>query len=271
MGALILYVPVRTFLDTNNVRLNEIEIAFPSLPRELEGFRIALVGDVQVDRYTTPDKLRRFRQLFERKDVDIATLAGDVVTSGTGFIGRAARALANPPGSLANMAVMGDHDHWADPVAIPTRLRSEGWVFLENQHEILSRGNHSILLTGVTYVYSDHLSEAALRNFLAQAPVADLKIILAHQPAEELVRVARDAGYHLLLAGHTHGGQVVLHPLGIPFTPSRFETEYYSGAYRAGPLHIVVTNGTGLTLAPVRYHAPAELTLVTLRRVAAED
>ena len=70
----------------------------------------------------------------------------------------------------------------------------------------------------------------------------------------------------LLLAGHTHGGAIAF---GIPglflLAPSNFETRYVSGAYQVGHMTVSVTNGLGFTLAPIRYHAPAEIVVVTLR------
>ena len=99
---------------------------------------------------------------------------------------------------------------------------------------------------------------------LDRAPDADLRILLVHQPAEWLLNQASERSYDLLVAGHTHGGQIVIHPLGIPVTASMRETGYYSGEYTLGSMAIVVTNGVGLTLAPVRYHAPAEVTTIVL-------
>jgi hypothetical protein len=96
-----------------------------------------------------------------------------------------------------------------------------------------------------------------------------VRILLAHQPAEEVIEMAAAAGYDIVLAGHTHGGQIVFHPLGIPLTPSMRETKYYRGHHMVGGMHVVVTRGVGLTLAPVRYHARAEVTTVVLQAAEA--
>jgi hypothetical protein len=146
-----------------------------------------------------------------------------------------------------------------------------GWTFLENEHRVITHRGRTILVSGLTHIYSDHLPESALRQFLGSAPAADLRILLAHQPAEEVVRIASDAGYDIVLAGHTHGGQIVFHPLGIPLTPSMRETRYYGGHHKVGETQVVVTRGVGLTLAPVRYHARAEVTTVVLGALAAEE
>jgi len=50
----------------------------------------------------------------------------------------------------------------------------------------------------------------------------------------------------------------------MAITPSMTETSYYQGVYNIGATTVVVTRGVGLTLAPVRYHAPAEVTTLTL-------
>ena len=79
------------------------------------------------------------------------------------------------------------------------------------------------------------------------------------------MHAAATHGYHLFLAGHTHGGQIVFQPFGIPVTPSRWETEYFRGVTRLGTMLVIVTNGVGLTLAPFRYNARSEVTGITLQ------
>ena len=129
---------------------------------------------------------------------------------------------------------------------------------------VITYRGRTILVSGLTHIYSDRLPESAMRQYLNAAPQADLRILLVHQPAEDVVEAAADAGYDLVLAGHTHGGQIVFHPLGIPLTPSMRETKYYRGHHKVGETHVVVTRGVGLTLAPIRYHARAEVTSMTV-------
>ncbi len=139
-----------------------------------------------------------------------------------------------------------------------------GWTFLDNEHRLFTYHGKSVLVTGLTHIYSERLTPQALQEFLSTAPQADFKILLVHQPAEQVIRFATEHGYNLVLAGHTHGGQIVIHPLGIPFTPSMTETRFYQGVFQNGGTTVVVTRGVGLTLAPVRYHAPAEVTTMIL-------
>jgi len=264
--AAVLYVPIRSYVDTYHIRHNSAEIFLEGLPAELNGVRITLLADIQIDRTTGRRKINQVNDILQTADPDLLFFAGDLVTSGRAFLPLASEAICSLSGREERIAVMGDHDHWAARDTISEIMRGCGWKFLDNQHHLLHLRGRVVLITGITHVYSDRLKAEDLNELLGLAPDADLKILIAHQPAESLVHAAADHGYDLVLAGHTHGGQIVLHPLGFPLTPSQIETDYYSGIQRAGMAHVIVTNGIGLTLAPIRYHAPAEVTTILLSR-----
>lgn len=101
-------------------------------------------------------------------------------------------------------------------------------MFLDNEHRLYSYHRNTILITGLTNTYTYQLTVREMQQFLSSAPAADLKILLVHKPSEEVVRLAMEQGYALVFAGHTHGGHIVLHPLGIPWRPVELETPYYS-------------------------------------------
>ncbi len=262
----VLYIIVRTVSDTTHVRDSEIQLGVAGIPKELEGTVISLVGDIQVDRYTGDAKVSQVRAIVNRRQPDFLFSSGDLVTSGTDFLGEAARAVCGLHGSTGTVAVMGDHDFWSAPEAIRDLHEQCGWAFLDDEHHLYSVRGKTVLVTGLTYIYSRRQSPEELQRFFSTAPHADFKILLTHQPAERVVQIASAMGYNLIVAGHTHGGQVVLHPLGIPLTPSMRETRYYSGCYTVGSTQVVVTRGVGLTLAPIRYNSPAEVTTIVLRQ-----
>jgi hypothetical protein len=297
-AVLMVYVGVASYLDTNRVRLSETHATVSGLPPELRGLKLVLLGDVQVDRETGPAKIARMRARVAEARGDLILFAGDLVTDGPDFVAAGLDSLCGLEAPLGRAACMGDHDYWSAPAMIAEGLDRCGWTFLENQHHVIEAGirpvtgvdrgapprdgaptagnrpvtgdrgpihPRRILVTGVRYIYSDKPSPEELERLLAAAPPADLKILLVHQPALPVVEAAARHGYHLLLAGHTHGGQFVFHPFGFPLSPTQVENRFYSGHHRHGSLHVVVTNGVGLTLAPMRRGAPAEVSLVTLR------
>jgi hypothetical protein len=78
--------------------------------------------------------------------------------------------------------------------------------------------------------------------------------------------VAARQGYNLVLAGHTHGGQVSVEILDHAINPARFLTPYVYGLYRLGPAAAYVTRGIGTIGIPARIGAPPEISLLRLRK-----
>jgi predicted MPP superfamily phosphohydrolase len=260
----LLYVGMRVYLDTSHVRISTSEVTIKNLPKEFNNLRLCLVGDVHVDRYTREGKLEKLKDTVQKGEEDLILFTGDLVSRGKRFLSTGLSVMCGPRQKLGAIACMGDHDYWSAIEEVPEGMRKCGWEFLDNAHRVIPYKGRRILVTGVTNVYSRRSSKFDLERLFKRAPEAELKILLVHQPRDYLVETAAEHGYHLVLAGHTHGGQIVLHPFGVPVTASQEETRFYRGRYRFKGMAVVVTNGIGLTLAPVRYHAPAEITKLTL-------
>jgi predicted MPP superfamily phosphohydrolase len=71
--------------------------------------------------------------------------------------------------------------------------------------------------------------------------------------------------YALVLAGHTHGGQVALPVLGRPIVPSRYGERYAAGHVVEHGRHLYVTTGLGTSILPVRFRVPPEIALLSVR------
>ena len=234
------------------------------LPESLKGLKLTLLGDIQIDRYTQGKKIIDFQNKINKNQTDIIMFAGDLVTRGQHFIPQALDIICNMPENPHKIAVMGDHDYWANPHKISTGMKDCGWDFLQNQHQLIQYNGNRILVTGITNIYSRRINKSTFDRILSTAPESDFKILLTHQPSPNLVRLAASHGYNLFLGGHTHGGQIAFKPFGFTITMSMFETPFFSGQYQYQNMPVIVTNGIGLTLAAIRYNVPAEITLITL-------
>src|SRR6185503_4694533 len=162
-------------------------------------------------------------------------------------------------------ACLGDHDFFSNSDMVSRSLEENGITLLDNSAKVIAVGSASLSLTGITNVYRTRPAPKALASLEQARAQSAVNILLTHQPSEWLVNYAAERGYDLLVAGHTHGGQIVFPLPGFLLTGSSFETSYVTGFYRVGPMLVSINNGLGLTLAAVRYHAPAEVTLITLR------
>lgn len=263
LGFFIMYVPIKVYFDTNTISVNNCEIPINKNAAFIKDLSLTLLADIQIDRFSSKKKIETFQAKYANLKTDMILFAGDIVTSGRTYINQAVDLLCEKAFQMGKFACLGDHDFWADPLAVETGLVNCGWNFLKNKHQVIPHKGGKILITGITHIYSDRISVQQAKNVLANAPAADYKILLVHQPAEFLIELADKYGYNLLLAGHTHGGQIVQHIFGFPVTPSAFETDYYHGYYKYNRMHVLVSTGIGLSLAPIRYHSSAEIATVS--------
>src|SRR5262249_32468011 len=90
-----------------------------------------------------------------------------------------------------------------------------------------------------------------------------LRVLLAHTP--DRYAWARARGFDLMLAGHTHGGQICFPVIGPTVCPSLYGTKYASGFFHERPTLLHVNRGTA-SLFPLRINCPPELSKLVLRR-----
>ncbi len=261
---LFFYIIIRVYLDTNRVRIVATQLRVSKLPATLAGLKIVHISDLQADSRTGLRKLKRYIKKVNQLKPDVVFFTGDLVTSGEKYIEQGAEMLSNIQARYGVYACLGDHDYWSNPKKISELLNQYNVITLENVNKFVRVGFDSLLATFVTNVYQQRPSLDNLNMLMGAQPRGALDIFVTHQPSAELIEMAADAGYQLFLAGHTHGGQIVFRPFGLKFTVARLENKYYTGFYWINHMLVSVNNGLGLTFAPFRYHAPAEITLITL-------
>ncbi|MCK7526330.1 MAG: metallophosphoesterase [Ignavibacteriales bacterium] len=84
-----------------------------NLPKELDGFKIAFISDVQADRYTDEKRLKRYVDKINDSKPDLVLVAGDVITSTPDYIENAAKYLGMIKSKYGTYSCVGDHDNWA--------------------------------------------------------------------------------------------------------------------------------------------------------------
>ena len=93
---------------------------------------------------------------------------------------------------------------------------------------------------------------------MAGAPAhATVRLLLAHQPRS--AELAEQAGFHLQLSGHTHGGQFLPWNLFV-----RLQQPFTAGLHRLRRLWVYTSRGTGYWGPPKRFGAPSEITRLRL-------
>jgi len=115
----------------------------------------------------------------------------------------------------------------------------------------------------LNYNYIHRTPPAAVATLVASMAKADYTIVVTHQFDAALAQVLKDK-VDLVLAGHTHGGQVNPVVGVVHATLARIETPYVNGRYQLGRTTVIVTAGVGYSIVPIRYAAPSTIELIEL-------
>ena len=264
------YVPARIIYDYNTVDIRSVNYLKENLPKELDGFKIAFISDIQADRYTDEKRLERYIDKINESNPDLVLIAGDVITSTPDYIETAAKYIGKIKSKYGIYSCVGDHDNWAyrqDYVRslreIKKSLNDYKIEMPDNELRYIKIDSSRIGITFITNTYVSDISETTLKN-LASSNKAEFKIFLTHQPREFLIKSATKNNYDLFLAGHTHGGQITLLFPFVQLTPTLIETNYIKGDFYFGNMLAVVCGGLGMSLAPVRYNSTPEIVIITL-------
>jgi len=238
-------------------RVKEVELRVPGLHQDLEGLRIVQLSDLHVGRNIRRAYVERTVERALNLAPDLVALTGDVVD---GPVNRLAPHVA-PLAALVEgghaFFVLGNHDCYSGAPAWIAHFRAMGMRVLLNDHDLLRKGAATVVIGGVVDpAYRVRQPEISL----ADAPRADFRLLLAHNP--KLAPLGVRAGFDLQLSGHTHAGQFFPWTLAVHLV----HAPHVSGLSREGRMWVYVSAGTGTWGPPVRFGTSPEITLVKLAR-----
>jgi uncharacterized protein len=239
--------------NAERITIRENAIASEHLPVAFDGFTILHISDLHADMNETA--MARLSALLEGIAYDLCVMTGDFRGKTFGpfepaleHVQKVRRVLNSPI-----YAVLGNHD----TIRMTPGLEQMGIHVLLNESRVIERGDARIHLVGVDdahFYRADNLEKAT-----ATVPHDEFSILLSHTP--EIYRQAAHAEFDVLLAGHTHGGQICL-PGGIPITlDSNLPRSLGSGAWTYGKMSGYTSVGAGSSVVPVRFNCSPEITL----------
>lgn len=252
------------FIERTNFHTREIDIPIPNLPADLEGLRIVQISDIHLSPFLTERQFARVIDSANELRAHLGAITGDLITDPGDPIDAAIRQLARLKTDAGAFGCMGNHDSYAGLTGyIEQNAARFGMRFLRNKSQALKFGSATLNFAG-----QDYQPKSKKAHYLAGAerliqPGA-VNILLQHNP--DVFPAAARQGYNLLLAGHTHGGQVTVEILDRTISPAFFFTPYVYGYYRLGDASAYVTRGIGTIGIPARLGAPPELSLLRLRK-----
>lgn len=248
----------------SSFRLRRMTLSVPTLPRALDGVTIAHVSDIHVGRMTCGSILRDLVKTTNDLHPDLVMFTGDLINYELSDLTEAMDLVKAMPGRYGQCMIEGNHDLLVDGGEFHQRVKASGIPFLLNETATLTVRGYPIQFLGLSWNKAhgrklDELINQQLTTVLKQRQPDAFPILLAHHPHAFDAAVAADLP--LTLAGHTHGGQLMLNS---QYGAGPVLFRYWSGLYARGRSQMVVSNGVG-NMFPVRVNAPAEVIHLTLR------
>jgi len=241
------------------VAVHEKRLRIPRLPVELEGLRIVHLSDVHITGNIGKPFYQRIMELADEAEPDLVLLSGDLLENEAcwDWIPDTFGRLRARHGTYF---VLGNHDVRIDGEETRRRLSATGLVDLRGPGIVqLEIRGARVTLAG------NELPWIAPAADPARLPPRDgrpeLRVLVSHSPDQ--YAWARRHDFDLMLAGHVHGGQIQIPPIGPILAPSRFGVRYACGVFHEPPTVMHVSRGTS-SKKPVRFNCPPELTTLIL-------
>ena len=155
--------------------------------------------------------------------------------------------------------MLGNHDHWRDGPAMRRAVAAAGIPVLVNQ--AVRAG--PLTIAGADDVHTGNADVEALTRSAGALPGP--AVVLSHSPD---IAPALPPRFGLVLAGHTHCGQIVLPLVGYLATASRYGERYACGMVREPGRTTIVSSGLGTSVLPVRFGAAPDFWIVAMGPLA---
>jgi predicted MPP superfamily phosphohydrolase len=235
----------------------------PRLPPALDGLTIAHLSDLHFTGWIGKPFFCEVVRLCNAMKPDLVAVTGDLIDVPE-CIDWIPDTLGQLTAKYGVYSILGNHDLRLDADRIRRTLVHSGLVDLGGRWTTVEIRGQSVVLAG------NELPWLAPAADLSACPTRDksgglFRIALAHTPDQ--FAWARASDVDLLLAGHTHGGQIRIPPFGPIFSPTFHGVRFISGVFYREPTILHVTRGIS-SIVPVRKNCPPELAMLELRSPA---
>jgi len=264
-----LFAKIVTRLPLNEVfqvSVDEKTFALPQLPPDFSPLVIAHISDWHLKGRIDRDYFEEVVRLTNETRPDLICVTGDLFDKPE-FLDWIPTTFARLQARLGVAFILGNHDirHPATERSCEL-LREAGlhdvgrapWEINDGGRLIYLAGNELPWLPLSPQLWADLDRDA---QDMKKRP-ADLRILLSHSPDQ--IKWAARHQFDLMLAGHTHGGQIRLPLIGAVYAPSWYGVKYASGVFASGRTLVHVTRGIGGEF-PFRWNCRPEVARLSIR------
>ena len=253
ISGIILYA---RFIGTSGLYVKEYKVTNSSIPDSFYGTKIVQISDIHYGRTIKKQELQNMVDKVNQLKPDIIVLTGDLIDKDTMLTDKMATVISDIlkqlNATIGKYAITGNHDYKFDKWA--TIISDSGFMNLNDRYDIIyNNSTNPIFLGGLstnTYQKEKTLEEKikvmndyfATRTEENQNSFPDYKILIMHEP--DYVEEVNPENYDLILAGHSHDGQVKLPGIGAVILPNGAK-KYHENYYNLNGTDFYISSGIG--------------------------
>jgi predicted MPP superfamily phosphohydrolase len=244
------------YIQVNWIAIKKYTVSINDLHPNLEGTTILHISDLHNKRYGKEQS--KLVKLINTQKFDLVVITGDLIDRRKPKIDPINELLKNL-NTEPIYFVPGNHER-ATGFTVKEQLLEAGVRILENRAEKFAVGEGHLWIVGVDDPYSgrDRLDKA-----LADTDDSAPRLLLSHAPNIYPAAIRKDID--LVLAGHTHGGQIRFPFWGAVIAPGQgLLPKWDYGMYKDGETSMIINGGLGESMYPIRFNNRPELVVVTL-------
>jgi predicted MPP superfamily phosphohydrolase len=241
-------------------QVDTLEVNVPGLDPLFEGYRIVQITDIHLGHWVSPERLAGVVDMVNQLEADVVAITGDFVSYVFDPLRDAMiESFSRIQSKDANLAILGNHDHWLGAHLVRDVLRESGVIELANDVYTIERQGARLYIAGVDDIM---MKADRLDLVLEKLPADGPALLLAHEP--DFADTSAETGrFFLQLSGHSHGGQIVWPGFG-PLIRGPYFFKYPLGLYNVNGMLQYTNRGIGTHVFRMRINCPPEITLIIL-------
>ncbi|WP_088310089.1 metallophosphoesterase [Novosphingobium sp. B 225] len=262
LAILLVFCVTKAWRDTMaDPQLREARVILRGMPQSSASLRLLVMSDLHVAGPDMPPaRIARIVAQINALQPDLVLIAGDLVSDrrlATRYysLHDAITPLAGLTPRLGTYAVLGNHDHWRNAAEARSELIASGVTVLDNTAVRVG----PLAIGGLDDDFTHHADIPAMMANIRRVGGAPVVISHSPDPFPDL-----PAEVPLMLAGHTHCGQISLPLIGPPAAMSRYGKRYACGRIDENGRTLFVTAGLGTSVLPFRFGVRPDIWLVTV-------
>jgi predicted MPP superfamily phosphohydrolase len=248
-----------------------LRIPLDDLPESIRGLRIVQTSDLHIGNRMEGRRLERLVRRVNALHPDLVVVTGDIFDFDPSVLEQGARGLAGLRARYGVFAVLGNHDTYTGTEEVAAALRDHAPNLRLLRGEVVRIPlPMPFYLAGLDDPGRDWTARGVdlpgLAELAEKLPDDGPTVLLVHRP--EAFPQASRLGFPLVLAGHTHGGQLALPSAGGRLNLARLVTRYHRGLFRENGSVLYVNRGAGVAGPALRVNCPREIATIELERSA---